>query len=197
MFKAISKFHTAKARPVALLRKAALICSALIPTLTGPGTADTTSKTLVATLLARSELQAQLFNQGQMDRWLAVANFGTSFTLMQPFGGPVSHGFDPAPERLAALATNFRNGDARLELEQSIVSDSVVVLVYVERQAIEVSGLPKQDWSLRVTQVFQRQGDDWKLMHRHADPLVRSLSLDTAAAIAAGRPLVVMHKQGK
>jgi ketosteroid isomerase-like protein len=197
MFKTEWKSRTHGSKPTAFSRKVALVCSALMPMPNGPTLADAALDDLVSTLLIRSELQARLFNQGQMDRWLKVANLGDTFTLMQPFGGPVSHGFNATPERLAALAAAFQNGDARLELEQSIASDDIVVLVYVERQDGEVHGLPKQDWSLRVTQVFQRHGDDWKLVHRHADPLVRGLTLETTAALAAGRPLAVTENFGK
>jgi ketosteroid isomerase-like protein len=49
-----------------------------------------------------------------------------------------------------------------------------------------VHGLPNQDWSLRVTQVFKREGDGWRLVHRLADPLVRQLSLEKTAALARG-----------
>jgi ketosteroid isomerase-like protein len=173
------------------LTRVAMACGALAPLPFGGASADTET---VRTLLDRSELQARLFNTGQMERWVKLANPGTEFTLMAPFGGEASHGFDATPEHLANLAARFQNGTAKLEPVQTIVSDDIVVLVYIERQDIEVSGLPMQDWSLRVTQVFQRDGNDWKLMHRHADPLVRSLALDVAAALAAGRPVAETGK---
>jgi ketosteroid isomerase-like protein len=62
----------------------------------------------------------------------------------------------------------------------------MVVLVMIERQRGEVGGLPDQDWSLRVTQVYRRDGSEWRLVHRHADPLVNNIGLEQAAAIARG-----------
>jgi hypothetical protein len=37
---------------------------------------------------------------------------------------------------------------------------------------------------LRVTQIHCREGSDWHLVHRHADPLVRTFDLEEAAALA-------------
>jgi len=65
-------------------------------------------------------------------------------------------------------------------------TDALAVLVTIERVRAEVGGLPEQDWSLRVTQVFRREGDEWRLVHRHADPLVHGISLEQAAALARG-----------
>jgi ketosteroid isomerase-like protein len=56
----------------------------------------------------------------------------------------------------------------------------------IERQHGQVGGLTDQDWSLRVTQVYRRDGSDWRVVHRHADPLVRDIGLDQAAALARG-----------
>jgi ketosteroid isomerase-like protein len=61
-----------------------------------------------------------------------------------------------------------------------------VVLVMIERQHGQVGGLPDQDWSLRVTQVYRRDGSDWQVVHRHADPLVHAIDLEHAAALARG-----------
>jgi len=105
---------------------------------------------------------------------------------MQPFGGPASHGFDASPKRLADLSRYFREGETDLEVVQTLASDALVVLVMVEHQRAEVGGLAAQDWSLRVTEVYRKDGMDWQLVHRHADPLVRSVTLQQAALLARG-----------
>jgi ketosteroid isomerase-like protein len=140
-------------------------------------------------LVRKTEAQASAFMRGDMDKWSGLVRIAGDFTLMQPFGGEASRGFDMSPERLARLASYFGNGDAKLELVQSYTSDDLVVLAMIERQHGEVGGLPNQDWSLRVTQVYRRQGGQWWLVHRHADPLVRNVGLETAAALARGATL--------
>ena len=60
----------------------------------------------------------------------------------------------------------------------------MVVLATIERAYVEVGGLPAQEWSLRVTQVYLREGSGWRLAHRHADPLVNGITLEQAAALA-------------
>jgi ketosteroid isomerase-like protein len=126
------------------------------------------------------------FMRGDMERWVALADIAPDFTLMQPFGGPASRGFDASPERLAQLARYFRNGDTALEITQTFETGGLIVIVMIERQQAEVGGLPRQDWSLRVTEVYRKDGETWRLAHRHADPLVQPISLDQAAALARG-----------
>jgi ketosteroid isomerase-like protein len=146
---------------------------------------DTAGETVVE-LIKRTEAQASAFMRGEMDQWSRLIRIADDFTLMQPFGGAASHGFDSGPRRLAELARYFKNGEATLEVAQSYASDDLVVLVMIERQHGEVGGLPDQDWSLRVTQVYRRHGAEWRLVHRHADPLVRRMGLEATAALARG-----------
>jgi ketosteroid isomerase-like protein len=140
----------------------------------------------LADLVSISEARAAAFMRGDMDKWSGMTRIADDFTLMQPFGGEASRGFVMSPEKLAQFAGYFRNGDAKVDLVQSYASGDLVVLAVVERQHGEVGDLPNQDWSLRVTLVYRRQGGEWWLVHRHADPLVRNVGLETAAALARG-----------
>jgi len=41
-----------------------------------------------------------------------------------------------------------------------------------QRTTVRMRGMPKAvRFNLRVTEVFRREGNDWRLIHRHADPL--------------------------
>jgi ketosteroid isomerase-like protein len=139
-----------------------------------------------AGLVNRAAAKNAAFMNGDMQRWLTLARIAPDFTLMQPFGGPASHGFDPTPARLADMAGTFKSGKTTLELEHAYASGAMVVLVMIERQTAEVGGLPEQDWSLRVTEVYRKDGSNWQLVHRHADPLVQRRSLEETAMLARG-----------
>ena len=89
-------------------------------------------------------------------------------------------------ERWEAMGRFFRNGALQQEVVQSYGSADMVVLAIIERAHVEVGGLSAQDWSLRVTLVYRREGSEWRLAHRHADPLVEGISLEQTAAIARG-----------
>ena len=140
----------------------------------------------VAGLVRRSAEANAALMRGDLDGYLAKVAYTDDFTLMSPFGGTPTRGSDLTGERLAALGRFFRNGRAELEVIQAYGSADMVTLALIERQRVEVGGLPEQDWSLRVTLVYARDGSEWRLAHRHADPLVKGVSLERAAALAGG-----------
>jgi ketosteroid isomerase-like protein len=124
--------------------------------------------------------------RGDIGGYLELIEHASDYTLMAPFGGAATHGFDTSGEHRAAMARFFKSGTFEQEVVQTYNSGDLVVLVTIERVQAEVGGLPTQDWSLRVTQVFRRGGASWQLVHRHADPLAKGIGLEQAAALARG-----------
>ena len=124
--------------------------------------------------------------RGNADRYRALNPHTDDYTLMSPFGGSPSRGTDLTDERWEAIGRFFRNGTFEQEVVQSYSSADMVVLVIIERCHVEAGGLPAQEWPLRVTLVYCREGSDWRLAHRHADPLGKGVSLEQAAALARG-----------
>ena len=139
----------------------------------------------VAELVRRTGEAAAAFIRGDMDRYLALTHHARGFTLLHPFGGAPAR-YDDRAEEVRAAAGYFQGGEAKLESVETHAWGDTVVLVRIERGHGEVGGLPDQDWSLRVTEVYRRHDSDWQLVHRHADPLVRPIDLEHAAAIARG-----------
>src|SRR5262245_22227653 len=138
----------------------------------------------VANLTQRTAEANMALVRGDIDGYLALTDHAKDYTLMAPFGGAPTRGFDPSSR--AAMAQFFKSGTLDQDVVATYATGDLVVLVTIERVRAEVGGLPEQDWSLRVTQVFRREGAEWRLVHRHADPLVHGVSLAQAAALARG-----------
>ena len=149
---------------------------------TGPVETD------VDDLVALAREAASAYIAGEMRRYFDLMRHAADFTLLAPFGGEVSResAGPVTPERLAALEATFRGGECDLDVVATHVSGDLAVLVAVERQHGLVGELPAQDWSLRVTLVFRRDGAGWRLLHRHADPLVHPITFEQLAALARG-----------
>ena len=138
----------------------------------------------VINLIRRTAEANTALVRGDIDGYLTLIKYAKDYTLMAPFGGTPTRGFDMSSR--AAMAQFFKAGTFDQELVATYATGDLVVLVTIERVRAEVGGLPEQDWSLRVTQVFHREGAEWRLVHRHADPLLNRISLEQAAAFARG-----------
>jgi ketosteroid isomerase-like protein len=133
----------------------------------------------IKALIERSFASNTALMRGDIGRYRALVSYTEDFTLMSPFGGEPTHGRDLTSERWEAMGRFFRNGTFAQELVQCYGTDDMVVLAMI-------GGLSAQEWPLRVTLVYRRDGSEWRLAHRHADPLVAGVSHATAAALARG-----------
>ena len=129
---------------------------------------------------------ASAYIGGDIRRYVELMRHADDFTLMDPFGGDTSRESGASDERIAGLEEMFRGGECEVDVVQTYASGNLAVLVVVERQRGDVGGYPTQDWSLRATLVFRRVDATWRLVHRHADPLVHPITFDQLAELARG-----------
>lgn len=135
-------------------------------------------------LIELSEQSNGALMRGNLAAYLSMISFTQDFTLMSPFGGRPTHGHELTDERLEAMGRFFRHGTLTQEVVAAYGSQDMAVLALIERATVEVGGLPLQEWALRVTLVYRREANVWKLAHRHADPLAGGITLTQAAALA-------------
>jgi ketosteroid isomerase-like protein len=129
---------------------------------------------------------AEAYLAGDLDTYARVLPHADDFTLMPPFGGPTRNGFVLDDETREATRSTFKGGHVEVEVDASYMTDDLAVLAVVERQRGLVGDLPEQDWSLRVTLVFRRDGGQWRLVHRHADALVHTIGWNVLSQLARG-----------
>jgi ketosteroid isomerase-like protein len=99
-------------------------------------------------------------------------------TIFGHFGG-YEKGWKEVGPRYDWIASQDRPSLAKKQLEylNVAVSGDLAFTVGIERDQVQVSGQSKPERALRVTQVFRKENGDWKLLHRHADPLVGTFSM--------------------
>jgi ketosteroid isomerase-like protein len=93
-------------------------------------------------------------------------------SLANPFGPPV-RGWEQAATTIERAASNYKDGEiVGFENVAKYVTPELAYIVEVERYKAKVGGGEElAPISLRVTSIFRREDGDWKIVHRHADPI--------------------------
>lgn len=159
--------------------------TALAATVGAPAIQAKDTDPAVADLIERSEKANAALMRGDIDTYLDLITISDDFTLMSPFGGKPSRGAYTR-KRWDEIGKFFKNGSLKQELVQAYGGADMVVLAVIEHARGEVGGLPAQEWPLRVTLVYRRQGKAWLLVHRHADPLAKGITVEQSASLARG-----------
>ena len=119
MFKQSNGGARHKVSAAAMTRRAVVTTAAAVPLSVPLSVGPAAAEDAVADLIKVAEEKNAAFMRGEMDRWAKITRIAPDLTLMQPFGGPTSHGFDASPKRLAELAQYFRNGRTKLQDAQT------------------------------------------------------------------------------
>src|ERR687898_3015816 len=101
----------------------------------------------IAALVESWSRAAQLYMDGDLRGYAAIARHAEDYTLLAPNGGDARSSFDGSDDAVEWTARTFRGGQAELEVFKTYSSGDLA-LVAVERQAGTVGDLPAQDWSL-------------------------------------------------
>jgi ketosteroid isomerase-like protein len=92
-------------------------------------------------------------------------------SLGNPFG-PFARGRKVVVKTLAGAAGKYRDGSATVDLIATYQGGTLACILEVENDHAKVGGSDSfADFSVRVTSLYEKIGNEWKLVHRHADPI--------------------------
>jgi ketosteroid isomerase-like protein len=127
------------------------------------------------TFLPQWEAAQSRFINGDPTLWKQNASHSDDATMLGAFGGH-EKGWNEVGERCDWASSHFKESGAteRFEYLNTGVSGDLAFTVAIEHQ--EEVQMVDQDKpaprALRVTQIFRKEDGVWKLLHRHADPLI-------------------------
>ncbi len=136
--------------------------------------------------MKQREEVARAFVNGDPEPLSRIIARTSNATFFGP-GGGYRDGADEVSATYRLDASLFQSGgDSHFEVLQMDASDSVAYWVGIQRATARMQGKEEAvPMSLRVTEVFRREGSAWKLVHRHADMLVSE------------QPKLTEHKAGR
>jgi ketosteroid isomerase-like protein len=124
-------------------------------------------------VLGQYHAAVDAFSRGAPEPVKAVFSHHEDVTLANPFG-PAVRGWKHVVEALDFASSRFRDGKvARFEPVAQYVTSDLATILEIEYWSAKVSG--REDiasFVLRVTSTFRREDASWRLVHRHADPIV-------------------------
>ena len=93
-------------------------------------------------------------------------------TLANPLGPPV-RGWNQVEETADRAASQGREGEfTGWETISEYVTADLAYNVGIQHSRLKLGGADElSPVSLRVTTTFRREGDGWRIVHRHADPI--------------------------
>ena len=144
---------------------------------------DTNADSSFRAFLAEWEKAQSRFINGDPTLWKQHASHRDDVTILGGFGGYGEKGWDAVGSRYDWASSQYKSGGATMKVEYlSIVANGdLAFTVGVERQEGARVGDQQNPAgrALRATQIFRREDGAWKLLHRHADPLIEKQSPST------------------
>jgi ketosteroid isomerase-like protein len=123
-------------------------------------------------LIERYHLALGEFVKGDPEPVKELFSRKADVTLANPLGPPVLGG-DEVAKTLEHAAANIRDGEIiSFEIVSKLVTPELAYVLEIERQEAKMGD--REDitpFALRVTMIFRPEEGEWKVVHRHADPI--------------------------
>jgi ketosteroid isomerase-like protein len=124
-------------------------------------------------LIEQYQLALGEFVKGNPESVKKMFSHREDVTLANPLGPP-AHGWEQVAQTIERAASNLRDGEfLSAEIIERNVTPELAYAVWLERTKAKVGG--EEDIfapiALRVTMIFRPEDGEWKIVHRHADPI--------------------------
>ena len=130
---------------------------------------DKSDAEFAAFLVKLDAAQVELQN-GKAEAFKGVWSRADDITLSGGFGGTIEKGWAAVGKRLDWVGANFSKGTNSIERLVSNHDNKlgyVVQLEHIKFIVPETGGTASRDY--RVTMIFRREKDGWRMIHRQAD----------------------------
>jgi ketosteroid isomerase-like protein len=110
--------------------------------------------------------------KGSAEGYKRVYSRRDDVTLANPFGPP-ARGWDEVAPSLERAASHYGDGEATsFENVAKYTTPGLAYTVEIERCQAKVEGRDDvTPIAVRVTTIFRSEDGEWKVVHRHADPI--------------------------
>jgi ketosteroid isomerase-like protein len=123
-------------------------------------------------VLEQWHLAQDAFVKGNPELVKQMWSHAEDVSVANPYGPPV-RGWDKVTEVVEHAASLRRDGKATgYEVVAKYVTGELAYVVQIERAESKVGdGEEITPYVLRATNIFRPEDGEWKLVHRHADPI--------------------------
>lgn len=121
-------------------------------------------------MVARVDAAQRELQNGRPEAFKALWSHANDITLSGGFGGTVEKGWEAISRRLDWVGTQFSKGTNTIERIVAKADGTLGYVVQIEHIRFHVPGQEKESTrDYRVTMLFQREPEGWRIIHRQAD----------------------------
>src|SRR5215207_4405369 len=123
-------------------------------------------------LIEQFHLASNEFLKGNPEPVNKLWSHREDVSLANPLGPP-AHGWDEVAKTTEQAASQVRDGEfISAEIIEKNATPELAYVVEIEWAKAKMGGSEDiTPFALRVTMIFRPEGDTWKIVHRHADPI--------------------------